>query len=303
VRKKINIFIASIIFATILWGSISLSDIYYTNVDVNLALSNFPQGYTTGSLLPEKINLRVRGQGWKLLSINVGPETEFRVTLNKDSGNFNIDLERYLETNRSLFSDVEIIKIYPDSINFFVERVMKKKLPVVSGLDLEFKPGYGLASEILFKPDSIIVNGPISYLRDMKEIKTESRAFDLLDNRIETEINFPKMYGFNFNTNTVEVSLDIQRIVDKQFENIPVEVIEFPAGNEVVLLPNKIGIQLRGGIEILGKLKPEQISAYVKYQTLVRDTTGSVKPEISLPKNISLQYTKPDRLRYVIRSF
>jgi hypothetical protein len=303
VRKKVNIFIASIIFATILWGSISLSDIYYTNIDVNLALSNFPQGYTTGSLLPEKINLGVRGQGWKLLSINVGPETEFRVTLNKDSGNFNIDLERYLETNRSLFSDVEIIKIYPDSINFFVERVMKKKLPVVSGLELEFKPGYGLASELLFKPDSIIVNGPISYLKDMKEIKTESRAFDLLDSRIETEINFPKMNGFIFNTNSVEVSLDIQRIVDKQFENIPVEVIEVPGGNEVFLLPNKIGIQLRGGIEILGKLKPEQISAYVKYQTLVRDTTGSVKPEISLPKNVSLQFTKPDRLRYVIRSF
>ena len=78
-RKKINIFIASFIFATILWGSISLSDVYFTNVDVKLALVNLPQGYTIGTPLPEKINVRVRGQGWKLVSINVGPETEFRV--------------------------------------------------------------------------------------------------------------------------------------------------------------------------------------------------------------------------------
>lgn len=302
-RKKINIFIASLIFAIILWGSISLSDVYFTNVDLRLALVNFPPGYTTGTTLPEKINVRVRGQGWKLLSINVGPETEFRVTLDKDSGKYSIDLEKYLETNRLLFSDVEIITIYPDSINFFVERLITKKLPVVSGLELDFKPGYGLASDVIFKPDSIVVDGPVSYLKNMKSISTESILFTSLDSRTSQEIGFPKMQGFSLSTNSVNAIIDVQRIVDKQFDDIFVEVIDLPPGKEVVLLPNQIGIQVRGGIEIIGRLKPEQFNAYVKYQTLVRDTTGSVKPEISLPKNVSLQYTKPDRLRYVIRSF
>lgn len=302
-RKKINIFIASFIFATILWGSISLSDVYFTNVDVKLALVNLPQGYTIGTPLPEKIIIRVRGQGWKLLSINVGPETEFRVALNKDSGSYSIDLNKYLETNRLLFSDVEIIRIYPDSIKFFVERAITKKLPIISGLKLDFKPGYGLASELLFNPDSIIVSGPLSYMRDLDGIKTEPKSFDMLDSKTEAEVNFPLMQGFSFNTNSVLVTVDVQRIVDKQLDDIQVEVIDLPAGKEVVLLPNKIGIQVRGGIEILGRVKPEQFSAYVKYQILVNDTTGSVKPELSLPKNVTLQYTKPDRLRYIIRSF
>lgn len=303
VRKKINIFIASLIFATILWGSISLSDIYYTNADLKLALLNMPQGYTTGSSLPEKINVRVRGQGWKLLSINVGPETEFTVSLDKDSGDYNIGLAKYLETNRLLFSDVDIIKIYPDSIRFFVEKVITKKLPVISNLELDFKPGYGLATDIKFIPDSVIVSGPVSYLSKIKGVNTESKSLTLLDARTETEVYLKKMQGFNFNSNLVEAKLDVQRIVDKQFENVPVEIIDLPSRKEVVLLPNKIGVQIRGGIEILGRLKPEQLSCYVKYQTLVRDTTGSVEPEISLPRNVSLQYTKPNRLRYVIRSF
>lgn len=302
-RKKINIFIASLIFAIILWGSISLSDVYYTNVDVKLALINLPEGYTTGTQLPEKIVIRVRGQGWKLLSINVGPETEFRVTLDKDSGNYRLNLEKYLETNRLLFSDIDIIKIYPDTINFFVERIITKKLPIISGLELDFKPGYGLASDILLNPDSVLVSGPISYLRKMEAIETESSTFTSLDGKTQTEVDFPKMQGFSFSSNSVEVTIDVQRIVDKQFEDIPVEVIDLADGKEVVLLPNKIGIQVRGGIEILGKLKPAQFNAYVKYLTLVRDTTGSVKPEISLPKNVTLQFTKPDRLRYVIRSY
>jgi YbbR domain-containing protein len=137
----------------------------------------------------------------------------------------------------------------------------------------------------------------------MEAIETESRTFTSLDGRTQTEIGFPKMQGFSFSSNSVEVTIDVQRIVDKQFEDILVEVIDLPDGKEVVLLPNKIGIQVRGGIDILGKLKPGQFNAYVKYLTLVRDTTGSVKPEISLPKNVTLQFTKPDRLRYVIRSY
>ena len=291
------------IFAVLLWGSISLSDIYYTNVNVKLTLTNFPKGYTTGSPLPEEIKLRVKGQGWRLVSINVGPETEFKVTVGSDSGKHDINLYEYLGSNRWLLSDVEIINIYPDSIKFYVERIISKILPVTSGLDLEFKPGYGLASEIILKPDSIVVNGPLSLLKTMKEIKTSDKSLPPLDARTETEVNLPRMNGFDFSANLIEIILDIQRIVDKQFDNISVDVIDIPSNKEVVLLPNKISFNVRGGIEILGKLKPDQFRAYIRYQSLVQDTTGSVTPVLEMPNNVTLQYLKPDRLRYVIRSF
>jgi hypothetical protein len=303
VRKKLNIFIASVIFAVILWGSISLSDIFYTNVDVKLTLTNLPSGYTTGSPLPEKIQLRVKGQGWRLVSINVGPETEFRVSVDGDSGIHNLNLYNYLESNRWLLSDVEIINILPDSIRFFVERINSKKLPVISGLELEFKPGYGLASDIIFKPDSVVVTGPFSLVRTMNEIKTTDKSLSPLDSRTETEVDLPKMNGFVYDVNLVEVILDIQRIVDKQFDNIEVNVLDIPPRKEVVLLPNKIGFNVRGGIEILGKLKPDQFRAFIRFQSLVQDTTGSVIPILELPKNVTLQFVKPDRLRYVIRAY
>nr|MCU0364225.1 hypothetical protein [Ignavibacteriaceae bacterium] len=169
--------------------------------------------------------------------------------------------------------------------------------------DLEFKPGYGLASDIIFKPDSVLVSGPLSLLKNMTEIKTGDKLLTALDSRTETEVNLPWMNGFNYNANLIEVILDIQRIVDKQFENISVDVIDIPPRKEVVLLPNKIGFNVRGGIEILGKLKPDQFRAYVRYQSLVQDTTGSVTPVLEMPKNVTLQFLKPDRLRYVIRSF
>ena len=302
-RKKLNIFLASIIFSIVLWGSISLSDFYYTNIDVKLSLANFPKGYSTGSTRPEKVKLRVKGQGWRLLSLNVGPEADFIVSVSNDSGSQVISLYDFLESNRWLLSDVDIISIQPDSLRFYVERIMLRKLSVKPDLDLEFKPGYDLASDIILYPDSVKVFGPVSFLKNMKEIKTEIKTLGPLDSRTETEVGLQLVNGFSFDANQIEVILDVQKIVDKQFDNVPVEVLDIPEGKDVVLLPNKIALNLRGGIEILGKLNERQFRAYLYYKELVQDTTGSVTPKFEMPKNVTLQYIKPERLRYIIRSF
>jgi len=303
VNKKLNIFIASVVFSVILWGSISLSDTYFTNINVKLALSNFPNGYSTGTKIPEELRLRVKGEGWRLVSLNVGPETEFKVSVGGDSGWYHINLFNYLQNNRWLLSGVDIINLYPDSLNFYVEKIISKKLPIVSAFNLSFKPGYDLASDIILQPDSVVVKGPGSYLKARKEIMTDNKKLMALDSRTSIETELEKVSGFEYSTNLIEAVLDVQRIVDKQFDDIQVDVMDIPSGREVVLLPNKITINVRGGIEILGKLKPELFHAYVHYLNLVKDTTGSVVPEILLPRNVTLQYSKPDRLRYVIRSF
>jgi hypothetical protein len=303
VNKKLNIFIASVVFSVILWGSISLSDTYYTNVNVKLTLNNFPDGYTTGTKVPEELRLRVKGEGWRLVSLNVGPETEFKVSVGSDSGWHHINLFNYIQSNRWLLSEVDIINLYPDSLNFYVEKIISKKLLIVSAFNMEFKPGYDLASDIILQPDSVVVKGPASYLKERNEIRTSNKKLLALDSRTSVETELENISGFEYSTNLIEAILDVQRIVDKQFDNVQVDVMDIPSGREVVLLPNKITINVRGGIEILGKLKPELFHAYVHYLNLVKDTSGSVVPEILLPKNVTLQYSKPDRLRYVIRSF
>ena len=302
-RKKLNIFVASLIFAILLWGSISLSDIYYTNISVKLRLTDFPKGYITGSPIPDEIKLRVRGQGWRLVSRNVGPETEFRVTVEHDSGWHHVNLSDYLEINRWLFADLNIISLSPDSINFFVERTISKKLPISSGLELEFKPGFGLASNIEFEPDSVLVRGPISYLQNLKDIKTNSKELGILDSKTEAEVSLVIPRGFGLNSEFTEATLDVQRIVDQQFDNIPVEIKDISSGKDVVLLPNRVSMNLRGGIEILGKLQENKIQVFVRYPSLVDDTTGSIIPEVILPKNVTLLYLKPERLRYIIRFY
>ena len=302
-RKKLYIFIAAAIFAIIFWGSISLSDSYYATIDVALKLVDFPKGYTTGSNLPDNVSIKLKGEGWKLVTLNIGAESEYRVSVESDSGLKYANLYNNLADNRWILSETEVIDIKPDTIAFFVERIVSKIVPVLVDLSLEFKPGYGLASDISVVPDSVIVSGPLSIMKDLKEISTIRKSMFSLDNKKVVNINLPNKTGISYNNNLIEVILDVQRIVDKQFDNIPVDVLDVPQDISVVLLPNTVGCSVRGGVNVLGNLNEDKFKAYLFYLDIVSDTLGSVIPHMELPENTSLLFIKPERVRYIIKTF
>ena len=70
-----------------------------------------------------------------------------------------------------------------------------------------------------------------------------------------------------------------------------------------MLLPNKISVAVKAGIEILGRMDMDNIKAYVNYRDIVLDTLGSIIPQVDLPENTTLEYIKPERLRYIIKNF
>ncbi|MBT8387214.1 MAG: hypothetical protein KJO12_07360 [Ignavibacteria bacterium] len=302
-RKKLYIFIAAAIFAIIFWGSISLSESYYATIDVALKLVDFPKGYTTGSNLPDNVSIKLKSEGWKLVTLNIGAESEYVVSVESDSGLKYANLYNNLADNRWILSETEVIDIEPDTIAFFVERIVSKVVPVLVDLSLEFKPGYGLATDISVAPDSVIVSGPLSIMKDLKEITTIKKSMFSLDNKKVVNINLPKKTGISYNNNLTEVVLDVQRIVDKQFDNITVNVLDVPQDIGVVLLPNTVGCSVRGGVNVLGNLNEDQFKAYLFYSDIVSDTLGSVIPNMELPENTSLLFIKPERVRYIIKTF
>jgi YbbR domain-containing protein len=302
-RKKINIFIASAIFSFILWGSISLSDEYYTTFDVSLSVIDIPEGYTTGSRLPDKVSLKIRGQGWKLVSSKIGADTDYKISVNADSGRKFISLYNNLTSNQRIISELEVIDIVPDTISIFVERIVSKKLPVKPLLNLDFKPGYGLAKEIFQSPDSIVVFGPLSFMKNLTEIKTVRTSLSELNKKTEKVVVMPQLPGVSYRTSSVNLTIDVQKIVDKEFDEIAVEIFDVPLDKDVLLIPNKISCSVRGGIEVLGKLSSNNFKAFVYYNDIVRDTLGNIIPNIEIPENVTPQFLKPERLRYIIKSY
>lgn len=302
-KNNIHIIIISFLFSVVLWISVSLSNDYYSTFRIPLKLVDFRKGLTSGSKIPRDISVKVKGKGWKLIGAKIGAEPAFTVTANSDTGSKYINLYNYLSENQWLSSDLEVIDITPDTLSINIEKITSKKLKIVPDIDISFREGYGIASKISVVPDSVVVFGPLSVLQKMTSIQTENVKLSDISDKIARRIDLKNIQGMTYKENNAFVTIDIQRIVDRNIDNVHVDVVDVPKDREVVLLPNKISIGVRGGIDILGKLTNDKFKAYVHYRDIVLDTLGWVSPKIESPDNISVQYIKPEQLRYVIKKF
>jgi hypothetical protein len=301
-KKNLHIILLSVVFSIILWISISLSNDYYATVTVPIKLVNFPTGYSTASDIPKDISVKLKGKGWKLLGVNISTKSDYRISVD-DSGRINVNLYNYLGENQWLSSDIEVIDITPDTLSFVVEKDFMKKVAVVSDLDLKFKQGYGLASPIQLTPDSTTLYGPRSVVKNLSFVYTKRKTYNNLDGRTTDQVALEDLPGVIYKNREVRVVLNVQQIVDKNFDDINVRINDLPVDRDVILLPNKISVGIRGGIEILGTMTKDEIKAYVNYRDIVLDTLGSVVPHVEIPKNTTLKDIKPARLRYIIKKF
>ncbi|HKB87693.1 MAG TPA: hypothetical protein VKD08_16060 [Ignavibacteriaceae bacterium] len=301
-KKNLHIVLLSVIFSIILWISISLSNDYYATVNVPVKLVNFPMGYSTASAIPDFISVKLKGKGWKLLGVNLSSKSDYTISV-EDSGKINVNLYNFLGENQWLASDIEVIDMTPDTLSFYVEKDFMRKVAIVPDLDLVYKPGYGLASPIIIVPDSTTLYGPKSVVRNLTFVYTKRQSFEKLDDQTTGQVPLEDLPGVIYKDREVQVNLDVQKIVDKNFDGIDVTIVDQPIDRDVVLLPNKISVGVRAGINILGKMNRDKIKAYVNYRDIVLDTLGSISPKVELPENTVLEYTKPERLRYIIKKF
>jgi hypothetical protein len=302
-KKKIPIIIIALLFSIILWGSISLSKDYYATFDIPLKIVDFPNGYTTGSAIPHKISVKLKGKGWKLASVNFGTESDYIISAGSDSGRKFINISNYLSENQWLSSEMEVIDLYPDTLSFVVEKISEKKVMIIPDYDITFKSGYGIASNTKLIPDSVTLYGPESLLRNIVFAETEKIQLKNLDKRYSELKKLKEIFGIEYRNSKALVKIDVQKIIDNNYNEIPVVVTDVPIDRDVVLLPNRITIGIRGGIEVVGKISKDKIFAKIMYRDIVADTTGSVIPSIELPENLSLYYMRPERLRYIIKKF
>lgn len=302
-RHKIVLIFFSFVFAVLVWGSITLSDQFYNFYELPVKVINTPKGYVCGITDPPVVTIKLKAKGWQLLNLGLNPTSEFLVSADDDSGKLSVNSYNQIPENAWLGKGISNIDILPKSISLIVEKIEYKKIKVEANTDVSFQQGYGLATPIKVYPDSIIVSGPKSVIEKTFLIKTQLVSFESLDSKKKIITTLKNIPGFKFQQNYVELTFDVQRIVDNTFDGIKVLVKNLPVDRDVVLIPNTISCTLRGGIDIIGKINANQIQAFVNYRDVVMDTIGALKPQIIIPPDTELLFTKPQDIRYFIKKF
>lgn len=302
-KRNIIIVLFSFIFATALWLYISLSDVFIINfsIPVNVKLS---QKQALASELPNSIDVTLKGKGWDLLIVILGNKPVYNLDLTNYKRNVIISPVSELKNIIGIPENITILNVYPDSLDIVFDNISEKYVKVKNNLVVIPKEGYVIVGNPKIEPDSVKVFGASSILMKLKSIPTVSLTIENVSQKFSRVINLKDTLKnlIAIEPKTVTVFYNVELLAEKKLEGVDITVRDLPANKEVVLIPPKIDLIFRGGVNHLSKLKMEDISVMVDFSLLEKDSTGFITPDIRIPVDYNLIKYEPNQFQYIIKN-
>ncbi len=302
-KKKIITISVISFFSVGLWVYVSLSNVFVTTIKVPINITDLPKNYSLGNSSVAEVFIQVKGKGWDLAKLMLEPEVNFDISAHRRIGHRKNDLSDLIQANTWLTSSFQVLEISPAQIEYDIEKVGSKTVKLIKNFKLEFKPGYGPSSRIKVDPEMVEISGPANLLHNTDSIKTEYKEILDVSDNLKFNLKIEPPEGITASVNTCTIELEVQKIVDKTFENIVVETRNVPPSKDLILFPGKINVVLRGGINKLGRLTNDSIKAYVDYWSALREEKGTIEPIIELPQFTTHVSTIPNKLEYIIKQY
>lgn len=301
-KKNIFIYISSLFFAIILWMYINLNLVYTISVSIPLDIK-LSKVQAIASDLPNSVDVSIKGKGWDLLGVMLSKNMKLNIDLTNYKKDTKLNIAQSVNELLSLSSNVLILSVNPDVVEINFDNITSKMIKVKNLLNVVPKDGYIIIGTPKVNPDSVKISGAISVIGKIKFLPTEqinilnvNSGFTKTINILDTLNNIVKI-----EPKTVTITYDIELSAEKNYEEINVLISNVPQDKEVLLIPPKLKIYLRGGVEQLAKINPEEIFAGIEFKQIENDSLGYVSPKISLPVDVTVIKYEPQKFQYIIK--
>jgi len=301
--KKLPVAIGAVLAALIAWLSVNMQGEYSILKSVPVVFEDMKEGKAFRYPIPRKISIRLRGKGWVVAGLVFSPDFKYFINLASVGEEPVIITSKDVQDHVTLPVDVQVVDVRPDTLRLALADYYEKRVPVSTRLVLEFREGYGQVGPMTVRPESVTVGGTLDFLQTVTSWNTAFRRYPDLRAPIDDEIPLETLPDFSASVpvKTVRVSVNVEPFAEKLYAGIPVEVAGVPPGLEVIFIPPKLDIVVRGGIEELAGLSSADFSADVPYSRLETDSSGFVVPTLRIPAGLRAVERKPDRFQFIIR--
>ena len=302
-KYRYHIVIASLLLSAILWVSLNLNQVYEIEKSVPIRI-NVNQPYAVSGNIPLYLDVKFRGAGWNLVRLITMLNLEFNYNINtKKKDHFIILTKEYLNNNLGLSQNLNIVSVYPETLFVKIEDYDEKYVTVLPNLKINPMEGYQVVGKPKLVPDSIKISGAVNLLKEINHIYTSNMLFENINSGIVSNITLSDSLTnlIKLSQNEVKLTIDIELTAEKEFKNIEILVPGIPADKDVLLIPQSVSIQLKGGVNQLAAVDNSKITAKIDYSKILEDSTGSLTPVFIVPEGCSVISFKPEIIQYVIK--
>lgn len=304
VKFRYHILIASFVLSLVLWVSLNLNQTYEIGKTVPVKITiNKP--YAVGGNIPLYLDVKFRGVGWNLVRLFTSLNLEFNydITARKNE-QFIILTKNYLESSLGDAQNLYIESTYPDTLFVKIENYEEKYVKLLPRTIINCMEGYQVVGQPIVEPDVIKIGGGIGVLKNLEYLFTQEQVFNNVNSSIIKNVKVADSLSNIIwrSQNEIKLVVNVELTAEKEFQNIEITVTDMPADKEVLLIPQAVTLQLKGGVNQLSNVDVSKIKASLDYNSILRDTTGSLIPKIELPEGCVLISIKPEKIQYVIKN-
>lgn len=215
--------LVALAFAVTLWVWVQSEQVVQERIRVKLDW-RLPEGFVlveaplpVATVTVEGIQAAIRGVRHNELTLHLDLTTA-------REGEANLDLtDRPIE---GLPAGVQVVSIAPQGLQVRLDRVLRRRVPVVPATHGEVAAGYSVRS-VTVAPDRVELSGPASVLRGLTEVQTDEVDLSALkeDAEFQVGLNVKKGQLVPTRPGDLTVSVKIAALLKQRtFANIPVVV-------------------------------------------------------------------------------
>lgn len=301
-KKGISILFFSLFFAVAVWLYLTLNLNYTINISLPVEV-RLSEGQAVSGDLPGEIDATIRGKGWDLILIMLSKNIGYTLDLSGLKKDTKLNSLGNISEKIDFPANVSVIKLDPDTLDIRFDNIVEKYVKFKNNLKVISKEGYRIVGTPEFYPDSVKISGANSVLSKIKQLGTESETFDNVKARLIKTVKIVNSLGnlVKIDPDVVRVEYGIELSAEKAFTDIEIKLNNVPGDKEVLLIPPRITVSLRGGVDQLAKLLPGEITAFAEYSEIDKDTNSYIIPKIELPFEAEIISIEPQKVQYIIK--
>ncbi|MCF0223603.1 MAG: hypothetical protein HUK20_04975 [Fibrobacter sp.] len=292
--------ITALIFGIVLWFLVISQKDFQLTIEVPLTFAKLPETMAIASKPPQAQRITVEGRSWDLIRMQRSKNTSQQnaVSMVVDLQGAELGISRIHLDSKNFyapnFPDIHFVD--PETqLNFIdidIDTKISRNIPIKSNVTVVAAQGYLLSEDPQISPEELKVSGARNALARIIDIPTDSLFFDSLKSNqtFTIPLNFSKLPTFvSPSDSTIQVSVKVQKMTTKVFENIPVNLIGFYDKEKFFLEPQKLSVSITGGEETLKSIKENDISLVLEYNRFAIEDADSLAPtpKINLPTHIN----------------
>ncbi len=294
--------LVALTFAVFIWFFVVTENDYEDIVAIPIIVNNLPRDKVLLNDVPKQARIKVKGSGKDLIALGVSRSARLDVDLTgvRKSRIFHPGPDDvFLSRSGGGLSVLEVTS--PETISVVLDDFMDRKVPIRSRLQVSSAPGYALVGNLHLSPDSVVVSGPKSVVRQIDYVPTDSlvRQNLVADLSESVRIGTPLSSKAKLSTDRTEAHLDVQKLLELTFTGIPVTVRHAPRNINVYPVPSTLDLVVEGGADLLSKLDRKDIVAYVDYRRVKSSPANELPAIIERPPGVTYRDVSPRTFKLV----